>query len=79
MRLTYPSPCSLSVFMSGLQIPGMIQSWLLYHNALSQGVVTKNLLNFARKLKTKDETDVAKGEGPGAHPNPSCSRGPFPP
>ena len=33
----------------------MIQSWLLYHNALSQGVVSDDLLQFAKDLKNKEE------------------------
>merc|ERR1712051_839738 len=32
-----------------LQIPHHIQTWLLYHNALSSDVVVSNILRYARK------------------------------
>lgn len=35
--------------LGALQLPGMIQTWLLYHNALSQDVVVSDILRYARK------------------------------
>ena len=37
------------LFLSILQIPNHIQTWLLYHNALSSDVVVSNILRYARK------------------------------
>mmetsp|Transcript_6636 Transcript_6636/g.16316 ORF Transcript_6636/g.16316 Transcript_6636/m.16316 type:complete len:2130 (+) Transcript_6636:270-6659(+) len=37
--------------LSALQLPGMIQTWLLYHNALSTNVVVSDILKYARKSK----------------------------
>ena len=42
----------LPLFLFGaLQLPGMIQTWLLYHNALSQDVVVSDILRYARKTQ----------------------------
>eukprot|EP00522_Entomoneis_paludosa_P015389 CAMPEP_0172442256 /NCGR_PEP_ID=MMETSP1065-20121228/2711_1 /TAXON_ID=265537 /ORGANISM="Amphiprora paludosa, Strain CCMP125" /LENGTH=2141 /DNA_ID=CAMNT_0013192053 /DNA_START=185 /DNA_END=6610 /DNA_ORIENTATION=+ len=35
--------------LAALQLPGMIQTWLLYHNALSTDVVVSDILRYARK------------------------------
>eukprot|EP00527_Entomoneis_sp_CCMP2396_P004586 CAMPEP_0198149796 /NCGR_PEP_ID=MMETSP1443-20131203/48174_1 /TAXON_ID=186043 /ORGANISM="Entomoneis sp., Strain CCMP2396" /LENGTH=674 /DNA_ID=CAMNT_0043814927 /DNA_START=126 /DNA_END=2150 /DNA_ORIENTATION=+ len=35
--------------LAGMQLPGMIQTWLLYHNALSADVVVSDILRYARK------------------------------
>jgi len=37
--------------LAALQLPGMIQTWLLYHNALSTNVVVSDILKYARKSK----------------------------
>ena len=37
--------------MAALQLPGLIQTWLLYHNALSTNVVVSDILKYARKSK----------------------------
>eukprot|EP00529_Nitzschia_sp_RCC80_P002602 CAMPEP_0113499794 /NCGR_PEP_ID=MMETSP0014_2-20120614/31949_1 /TAXON_ID=2857 /ORGANISM="Nitzschia sp." /LENGTH=2183 /DNA_ID=CAMNT_0000394015 /DNA_START=271 /DNA_END=6822 /DNA_ORIENTATION=- /assembly_acc=CAM_ASM_000159 len=37
--------------LAALQLPGMIQTWLLYHNALSTNVVVSDILRYARKNK----------------------------
>jgi callose synthase len=37
--------------LGALQLPGHIQTWLLYHNALSTNVVVGNILRYARKTK----------------------------
>jgi callose synthase len=37
--------------LGGLQLPGMIQTWLLYHNALSTDVVVSDILRYARKTQ----------------------------
>ncbi len=34
--------------LAGLQVPKDIQTWLLFHNALSQGVVMDDILKYAR-------------------------------
>lgn len=35
--------------LGALQLPGLIQTWLLYHNALSTDVVVSDILRYARK------------------------------
>eukprot|EP00611_Tribonema_gayanum_P022145 TRINITY_DN4392_c0_g1_i8.p1 TRINITY_DN4392_c0_g1~~TRINITY_DN4392_c0_g1_i8.p1 ORF type:complete len:2019 (+),score=952.03 TRINITY_DN4392_c0_g1_i8:563-6058(+) len=35
--------------MAALQFPKDVQTWLLFHNALSQGVVIEDILKYARK------------------------------
>jgi callose synthase len=37
--------------LAALQLPGTIQTWLLYHNALSTNVVVSDILRYARKTK----------------------------
>ncbi|KAG7363584.1 1,3-beta-glucan synthase component-domain containing protein [Nitzschia inconspicua] len=37
--------------MAALQLPGQIQTWLLYHNALSTNVVVSDILRYARKTQ----------------------------
>jgi len=37
--------------LAALQLPSMIQTWLLYHNALSTNVVVSDILKYARKSK----------------------------
>lgn len=37
--------------MAALQLPSKIQTWLLYHNALSTNVVISDILKYARKSK----------------------------
>lgn len=37
--------------LAALQIPAMIQTWLLYHNALSTDVVVSDILRYARKTQ----------------------------
>mmetsp|Transcript_21042 Transcript_21042/g.51779 ORF Transcript_21042/g.51779 Transcript_21042/m.51779 type:complete len:2128 (-) Transcript_21042:168-6551(-) len=37
--------------LGALQLPGHIQTWLLYHNALSTNVVVSDILRYARKTK----------------------------
>lgn len=37
--------------LAALQLPGHIQTWLLYHNALSTNVVVSDILRYARKTK----------------------------
>jgi callose synthase len=35
--------------LAALQLPGLIQTWLLYHNALSTDVVVSDILRYARR------------------------------
>lgn len=37
--------------LAALQLPGHIQTWLLYHNALSADVVVSDILRYARKTQ----------------------------
>jgi callose synthase len=37
--------------LAALQLPGMIQTWLLYHNALSTDVVVSDILRYARRTQ----------------------------
>lgn len=46
--------------LAALQLPGMIQTWLLYHNALSANVVVSDILRYARK--TKESGGIGSGE-----------------
>lgn len=46
--------------LAALQLPGQIQTWLLYHNALSTNVVVSDILRYARK--TKESGGAAGGE-----------------
>eukprot|EP00578_Thalassiosira_sp_NH16_P001495 CAMPEP_0181139254 /NCGR_PEP_ID=MMETSP1071-20121207/34687_1 /TAXON_ID=35127 /ORGANISM="Thalassiosira sp., Strain NH16" /LENGTH=2241 /DNA_ID=CAMNT_0023226155 /DNA_START=250 /DNA_END=6976 /DNA_ORIENTATION=+ len=48
-------------FLAILQIPHHIQTWLLYHNALSSDVVVSNILRYARKSQESGGT-VAPNE-----------------
>jgi callose synthase len=41
-----------------LQIPHLIQTWLLYHNALSSDVVVSNILRYARKSQESGGTNA---------------------
>ncbi|CAM9242035.1 unnamed protein product, partial [Phaeothamnion confervicola] len=44
-------------------IPGAIQTWLLFHNALSQGVVVEDILKYARKTQEQvvdEEEDLTE-------------------
>jgi callose synthase len=48
--------------MAAFQLPGQIQTWLLYHNALSTNVVVSDILRYARKTQES-------GGGGGGEPN----------
>ncbi|CAN0466177.1 unnamed protein product, partial [Laminaria digitata] len=37
--------------LSALQFPSTVQTWLLFHNALSEGVVIDDILKYARMNK----------------------------
>ncbi|CAM9094798.1 unnamed protein product [Ascophyllum nodosum] len=39
------------ILLAALQIPSTIQTWLLFHNALSEGVVIDDILKYARMSK----------------------------
>lgn len=43
--------------MGALKLPGHIQTWLLYHNALSTNVVVSDILRYARKTKESSGGD----------------------
>lgn len=47
---------------SGLQVPGRVQSWLLFNNALSRGVAVDDILKFASKARTKDDDEMEPHE-----------------
>ena len=50
----------IALFLLGaLQLPRLIQTWLLYHNALSADVVVSDILRYARKTQ---ESGVGGGE-----------------
>jgi callose synthase len=50
--------------LAALQLPGHIQTWLLYHNALSTDVVVSDILRYARKTQESSgveaEEDLAE-------------------
>lgn len=37
--------------LAAMQLPGLIQTWLLYHNALSTDVVVSDILRYARRTQ----------------------------
>lgn len=43
--------------MAGLQLPHHIQTWLLYHNALSSDVVVSDILRYAQKSQKSGGED----------------------
>lgn len=46
--------------MAALHLPSHIQTWLLYHNALSDGVVLDDVVKFARKSREKAGVEETK-------------------
>jgi len=48
---------SLSLSLLSHQQIGYLQTWLLYHNALSAGVAIEDVLKFARSSKEKSRSD----------------------
>lgn len=44
--------------LAALQLPGLIQTWLLYHNALSTDVVVSDILRYARKSQESGGVEV---------------------
>ncbi|CAM9694747.1 unnamed protein product [Discosporangium mesarthrocarpum] len=50
------------ILLSALQFPSTVQTWLLFHNALSEGVVIEDILKYARMSKeqagAEDADDV---------------------
>lgn len=46
--------------LAALQLPGLIQTWLLYHNALSSDVVVSDILRYARR--TQESGAVAEAD-----------------
>jgi callose synthase len=47
--------------LGALQLPGHIQTWLLYHNALSANVVVSDILRYARKNKESSGGEADEG------------------
>jgi callose synthase len=47
--------------LAALQIPDKIQTWLLYHNALSEGVLIDTILKQARQTQKTDMEGHATG------------------
>lgn len=50
------------IFLSALHIFDVVQTWLLFHNAVSQGVVVDNILKQARRSQEADDTPDASVE-----------------
>ncbi|TFJ83846.1 hypothetical protein NSK_004943 [Nannochloropsis salina CCMP1776] len=50
-----------------LQFPRHIQTWLLYHNALSQGVVISDLIRHAQNSREMSNTDDERAQAPRSH------------
>lgn len=48
--------------LAALQLPGQIQTWLLYHNALSTNVVVSDILRYARKNKESGGGGSSEGD-----------------
>jgi len=44
--------------LAALQLPNHIQTWLLYHNALSSDVVVSDILRYARKTQESSGVEV---------------------
>lgn len=45
---------AIFIFLSALHIFDVVQTWLLFHNAVSQGVVVDNILKQARRSQEAD-------------------------
>jgi hypothetical protein len=64
-----------------LQFPSTIQTWLLYHNALSQGVLIDDIINYTLKTKADQSTPTPpSSRTPPPHPprpRPSCAHQPL--
>jgi hypothetical protein len=45
--------------LAALQLPDKIQTWLLYHNALSEGVLIDTILKQARKNQQAEEAQAS--------------------
>jgi len=52
--------------LAALQLPDKIQTWLLYQNALSEGVLIDTILKTARKAQQKEEETTLKTNPVGA-------------
>ena len=48
--------------LAGMQLPRMMQTWLLYHNALSADVVVSDILRYARKSQESGASGVEGDE-----------------
>ena len=48
--------------LAALQIPDQMQTWLLFHNALSQGVVVEDILKQARKTQETGQDEAMRAE-----------------
>jgi len=47
--------------LAALQLPDKVQTWLLYHNALSEGVLIDTILKQARRSQQSAQEDEAGG------------------
>ena len=59
--------------LAALQIPDKIQTWLLYHNALSEGVLIDTILKQARRSQMADVEDHATGVAGGVQEQQSVA------
>ena len=50
------------IVLAALQIPDQMQTWLLFHNALSQGVVVEDILKQARKTQETGQDEAMRAE-----------------
>ncbi|GKZ01468.1 hypothetical protein MPSEU_001097400 [Mayamaea pseudoterrestris] len=48
--------------LAAMQLPGMIQTWLLYHNALSTDVVVSDILRYARRTQENGGAESSNEE-----------------
>ena len=48
--------------LAALQFPALIQTWLLYHNALSTDVVVEDILKYSRRSQEKEGTGRGERE-----------------
>lgn len=48
--------------LAAMQLPGMIQTWLLYHNALSTDVVVSDILRYARRSQESGGAESSNEE-----------------
>jgi len=61
--------------LAALQLPDKIQTWLLYHNALSEGVLIDTILKQARRSQQSDNSNPTESPAGGAATQAAAAAG----